>query len=254
MQVGHAVYQGEVGHLRVAPREHGFSYPVAYYWLDCTKLDQISLQACGISVERFGALSFRRKDYLPGSGSIYEAVCGKVAELGGANAPAKVYILTPLANWGLYFSPLTLYYCYDEQGNFCYLLAEVTNTPWNERHYYLQAVPLQLTATGLHHFVHNKAFHVSPFHPMNMQYHWQISTVAKNLYCSIRNTEAEKHIFSAWINLTRHELNSVWRRNWLIRRPWQNVQVVLRIYWHAVKLYFKGTPVHTHPKTKDKNA
>lgn len=254
MHSGHAVYQGEVGHLRRAPREHGFSYPLAQYWLDCSKLEQTALQACGIKYERFGALSFRRKDYLPGSGSVYSAVCQKVAELGGTLPVARVFILTPLANWGLYFSPLTLYYCYDEQERFCYLLAEVSNTPWNERHYYLQTIPLQATDTGLHHFVHDKVFHVSPFHPMNMQYHWQISTPAQSLQCSIRNTEADKHIFSAWINLTRYELSALWRRKWLIRQPWQNVQIVLRIYWHAVKLYFKGIPVHAHPKTKDTNA
>ena len=73
MHSGHAVYQGEVGHLRVSPREYGFSYPLAHYWLDCSMLDKISLQACGIAFERFGALSFRRKDYLPGSGSVHSA-------------------------------------------------------------------------------------------------------------------------------------------------------------------------------------
>ncbi|SEI10818.1 hypothetical protein SAMN05660691_03736 [Rheinheimera pacifica] len=254
MHSGHAVYQGEVGHLRVSPLEYGFSYPLAHYWLDCSMLDKTSLQASGIAFERFGALSFRRKDYLPGSGSVHSAVCSKVAELGGTTTPAKVYILTPLANWGLYFSPLTLYYCYDEQDHFCYLLAEVTNTPWNERHYYLQTMPLHALDAGLHHFVHEKAFHVSPFHPMKMQYHWQISTPDQHLQCSIRNTEADKQIFSAWISLTRHELSAAWRRKWLIRQPWQNVQVVLRIYWHAVKLYLKGIPVHAHPKTKDTNA
>ena len=44
-----------------------------------------------------------------------------------------------------------------------WVLAEVRNTPWNERHYYAvdgqQARPLE------------KAFHVSPFNPMDMVYH-----------------------------------------------------------------------------------
>ncbi|MGP9802427.1 DUF1365 domain-containing protein [Rheinheimera sp. NSM] len=249
MQAGHAVYQGEVGHLRLTPRRHGFSYPLAHYWLDCTALNSHSLAAKGINYERFGALSFRRKDYVAGADTVYAAVCRKVAELGGSITPAKVFILTPLANWGLYFSPLTLYYCYDEHDNFCYLLAEVTNTPWNERHYYLQII-----VAGQQYYQHRKAFHVSPFHPLDMQYHWQISPPADNLRCSIANSQADKQIFSAWISLQRHELTAKWKRSWLIRQPWQNVQVVLRIYWHALKLYFKGVPVHAHPKTKDKNA
>lgn len=247
MQAGHAVYQGEVGHLRVSPRKHGFSYPLAHYWLDCHELTKASLEARGIKYQRFGALSYRRKDYLAGADSVFQAVSDKVKLLGGDLTLTNVFILTPLANWGVYFSPLTLYYCFDADNNFCYLLAEVTNTPWNERHYYLQTI-----SGSQQRYRHDKAFHVSPFNPINMQYHWQITSPDDNLLCSIRNTLDDKPIFSAWIKLQRQELTASWKRNWLIRNPWQNVQVVLRIYWHALKLFFKGIPVHAHPKTKEK--
>ena len=249
MIAGHAVYQGEVGHLRLTPRQHGFNYNFAQYWLDASKLNDAALAEKGIGYERFGALSYRRRDYLAGAADLYSAVCEKVAELGGDIVPARVYILTPLANWGLYFSPLTMYYCYDSNDNFCYLLAEVSNTPWNERHYYLQTI-----VVGQQHYQHAKAFHVSPFNPLNMQYHWQISAPDHVLRCSIANTRENKQVFSAWINLTRHELTASWRKRWLIRQPWQNVQVILRIYWHALKLLLKRVPVHAHPKTKDTNA
>ena len=187
MHQGHAVYQGEVGHLRMAPRKHGFGYAVAQYWLDSTLLDEKSLRSHGICYERFGALSYRRRDYLAGADDLYTAVCDKLTGLGAAIVPAKVFILTPLANWGLYFSPLTLYYCFDESSEFCYLLAEVSNTPWNERHYYLQTI-----VAGQQQYQHAKAFHVSPFNPLAMQYHWQISTPDAHLYCSITNTQKEK--------------------------------------------------------------
>ena len=249
MRSGHAVYQGEVGHLRLTPREHGFSYPLALYWLDCTMLDQAALQAVGIGYERVAALSYRRNDYIGSEGSIYTSVCRKLAELGAKSMPSQVFILTPLANWGVYFSPLTLYYCYNERQEFCYLLAEVSNTPWNERHYYLQTI-----IAGQQQYQHKKAFHVSPFHPIDMQYLWQIPAPAELLNCSIKNTRDGETVFSAWFNLTRQELTAKWRRQWLIRNPWQNVQVVWRIYWHAMKLFFKGVPVHAHPKTKDNNA
>ena len=249
MLTGHAVYLGEVGHLRLIPREHGFSYPLAQYWLDCSMLDVSSLAAKGIRHERFGALSYRRRDYLPGAEDLHTAVCDKVAELGGSLVPSHIFILTPLANWGLYFSPLTLYYCYDAEHRFCYLLAEVSNTPWNERHYYLQTI-----VPGQQRYQHAKAFHVSPFNPLEMQYHWHITEPATQLSCSIANSQAEKQIFSAWINLCRFELTAAWKKQWLIRQPWQNVQVILRIYWHALKLLLKRVPVHAHPKTKDTNA
>ena len=246
MQTGHAVYQGHVGHLRLIPQRHGFNYALALYWLDCQHLNSVSLAQVGIKYERFGALSYRRRDYLPGRTDLHDAVCDKIAHLGGTTRPAQIFMLTPLANWGLYFSPLTLYYAYDQSGQFCYLLAEVSNTPWNERHYYLQTI-----MPGQQHYQHDKAFHVSPFNPINMQYHWQLPAPDHALTCSITNTQNGQQVFSAWFSLQRQQLTAKWRQQWLIRQPWQNVLVVWRIYWQALKLYFKKVPVHAHPKTKD---
>lgn len=246
MLPGHAVYQGEVGHMRLQPRQHGFHYPLALYWLDTAKLTRHDLETAGVAFERFGALSYRRDDYLSGAADLVEAVADKIIMLGGIRRPARVFVLTPLANWGVYFSPLTLYYCFDCDGNFRYLLAEVANTPWRQKHYYLHKVTPSQTL-----YQHQKAFHVSPFHPMDMQYHWHIAKPDANLVCSIRNMQQQQHIFSAWIYLQRYTLTASWRRRWLIRNPWQNVMIVIRIYWHALKLLVKRVPLHAHPTKKD---
>ncbi|MDX1676852.1 DUF1365 domain-containing protein [Arsukibacterium sp.] len=250
MQTGHAVYCGEVGHKRFVPKIHGFTYSLNAYWLDCSMLTTTHLAAVGITCEGFGAISYRRRDYLAGHNDLHTAVQDKVKALGGNKPLAKVYVLTPLANWGYYFSPLTLYYCYDVDNQFCYLLAEVSNTPWNERHYYLQTISADISQTGFYH--HDKAFHVSPFNPLDMQYRWQIPAPAASLYCSITNLQAQQAVFSAWVSLKRFELTRASRRRILIRHPWQNVQVMWRIYWQALKLYLKGVPLHQHPKTREK--
>ncbi|SNY50721.1 hypothetical protein SAMN06297280_1655 [Arsukibacterium tuosuense] len=249
MQAGHAVYCGEVGHKRFVPKVHGFNYSFNAYWLDCDVLTPASLSQVGIKHEGFGALSYRRRDYLAGNEVLLLAVQDKVQQLGGAKQISRVCLLTPLANWGYYFSPITLYYCYDQNGVFCYLLAEVSNTPWNERHYYLQTIDTDTTQPGF--YQHDKAFHVSPFNPIDMQYRWQIPEPANELYCSITNLKQQQAVFSAWIKLKRFELSKANRQRILIRHPWQNVQVMWRIYWQALKLYLKGVPLHQHPKSRE---
>lgn len=249
MQGGHAVYCGEVGHKRFVPKVHGFNYSFNAYWLDCEALTPASLSLVGIKHETFGALSYRRRDYLAGNEQLAQAVKDKVRELGGDKAVAKVYLLTPLANWGYYFSPITLYYCYDPNADFCYLLAEVSNTPWNERHYYLQTINADVVQAGF--YQHDKAFHVSPFNPIEMQYRWQIPAPAQELFCSITNYKDQQAVFSAWFRLKRFSLTRANRRRILIRHPWQNVQVMWRIYWQALKLYLKGVPLHQHPKSRE---
>jgi DUF1365 family protein len=57
-----------------------------------------------------------------------------------------------LRYFGFHFNPVNFYYCYDGKGTLRWVLAEVRNTPWNERHYY---------AVNGHAQPTEKAFHVS---------------------------------------------------------------------------------------------
>lgn len=45
-------------------------------------------------------------------------------------------LLCQLRYLGCYFNPVNFYYLYNEDDKLCWLLAEVRNTPWNERHTY----------------------------------------------------------------------------------------------------------------------
>ena len=53
------------------------------------------------------------------------------------------------------------------------VLAEITNTPWGERHHYV--VPAAAGAAPRLCARFDKQFHVSPFQPMEQQYVWTMS-------------------------------------------------------------------------------
>ncbi|MDP4528850.1 DUF1365 domain-containing protein [Alkalimonas delamerensis] len=237
----HALYQGELGHQRLLPKRHGFAYPLHYFWLNASSLPSLG-RSWLLKYEGFAAFSYRRNDYLPGAACLKQAVCDKIRQLGGDQPVTEVYLLSPLANWGHYFSPLTLYYGFDAEQQLRYLLAEVSNTPWNERHHYL----IPVSANG--RYQHDKDFHVSPFNPIAMQYHWQIEPPGETLVCSISNHQQQQKVFSAWMRLQRQPLSAKVLRRMLIRSPWPNVLVKIRIYWHALKLLIKGNPVYAHSK------
>ncbi|MGL5225080.1 MAG: DUF1365 domain-containing protein, partial [Aeromonas sp.] len=159
-----AIWQGSVRHRRFAPRPHAFSYSLFMLGLDLDELGALN-QGPWFGVERAGLLSFYRDDYLKGSeGSLKQAVWDKVSELKESAAlgsepgfepssepspepesEGQVLLLGNVRCFGFYFSPVNFYFC-DQQGAARYVLAEVSNTPWNERHYYL----LDLTALTPH--------------------------------------------------------------------------------------------------------
>ncbi len=241
-----AIWQGSVRHRRFAPRAHAFSYSLFMLGLD---LDEVETRGVGqgrwFGVERAGLLAFYRQDYLKGSsGSLKQAVWQKVAELGGEATPdQRVLLLGNVRCLGFYFSPVNFYFCY-QQENARYLLAEVSNTPWNERHYYL----LDLRALA----PHNKDFHVSPFMDLAMRYHWRIRPPEQQTLIHIEShpQSGEAKLFDATLTLRREPLSRQGLMRLLVRWPWMTMKVLLGIYWQALRLFIKRTPIFSHPETR----
>ena len=162
-----AIYLGAVRHRRYTPSEHRFSYPMYMLALDLDEIELVESQINVFSSKKFRPLRFNRNDYLGDFDlPLKQAVMNKIDELGGDSAAInKVIMLGQVRCFGLYFSPVNFFFCY--QGNEAvYMLAEVRNTPWNERHCYLVDInePKQT----------KKQFHVSPFMELDMDYRWQI--------------------------------------------------------------------------------
>lgn len=239
-----ALWQGSVRHRRFAPRAHAFSYGLFMLGLDLDELPTLN-RGSWFGVERAGLLSFCRRDYLRGSeGSLKTAVWAKVSELGGPpESDGRVLLLGNVRCLGFYFSPVNFYFCY--QGEAArYLLAEVANTPWNERHYYL----LDLAALA----PHPKDFHVSPFMGLAMRYHWRIRSPGEHTLIHIEShpDSGEAKLFDATLTLARQPFERDALMRLLLRWPWMTMKVLLGIYWQALRLFIKRTPIFSHPETR----
>ncbi|MTD26716.1 DUF1365 domain-containing protein [Erwinia sorbitola] len=231
------LYSGHVRHRRFTPVEHQFSYRIFMPLID---LDELPLlKSVGIGNRRLCAASFSEDDFLGGGGNIKQRAQARIAALTGEQLSGRVMLLTQLRYFGCSFNPVNLYYLYDAADTLRWMLAEVRNTPWNERHTY--AVKPDGSETT------NKAFHVSPFNPMEMVYHWRLSPPAKSLMVHIEN-HREGREFDATLHLRRQPLTRQTLRYFLWRFPLMTVRTALAIYWQAWKLWRKGAPVYDHRK------
>ncbi len=244
--LGNAIYRGWVRHRRYSPRSHAFRYRVFFLWLELDHLSSLPRLSPWFSTTGFAALRFKDSDYLdPKTATNSRAVWQKVVDLGGKDFSGRVFLLGQVRCLGLYFSPVNFFYCYDEAEQLRYVLAEVSNTPWNERHYYL--VPARV-----HHSA-EKDFHVSPFLPMDMRYQWRTPAPNERLCLHIENHREHK-VFDATLIMKRHPLNAPELRNSLRQIPVISVHIVTGIYWQALRLLMKRIPFVPYPKQESPHA
>ena len=142
-------------------------------------------------------------------------------------------------------NPVSFYYCFDAQDERVeWIVAEVTNTPWGESHCYLLDGDGRVDGRP----DLEKAFHVSPFMPMDMQYRWKLSRPDGELSVAIENYREGEQVFDAALNLQRRAINGWNLSRVLLRFPFMTAQITGAIYFQALRLWWKGCPFHAHPR------
>ncbi|MGM3172580.1 DUF1365 domain-containing protein [Dickeya lacustris] len=241
-----ALYSGWLRHRRFSPKAHDFTYPIFMLLLD---LDELALlKTVGIGSRRIALASFQPQDYLTG-GDLKHAVRERLTALTGETLNGKVYLLCQLRYCGFHFNPVNFYYCHDESGQLRWLLAEVRNTPWNERHVY--AIPADNPTPQA------KRFHVSPFNPLEMDYHWRFTAPGASLSVHIENHDRPEpgsdttlnatKVLDATLQLRRVALTRRSLHQHIRRLPMMTLKTAVAIYWQALRLWLKNVPVYAHP-------
>lgn len=247
-----ALYEGVVRHRRRAPTTHAFSYRMAQLWLDLGEVERVFADRWCWSTRRPALGRFDRGDYLgPIDVPLDEAVRRRVEAAGFARPEGPVRLLAHLRTFGHVFNPVAFYYCYARDGRTLEaIVAEITNTPWRERHAYVLPVATAERRGRALHWDFAKAFHVSPFMAMRRRYHWSFTEPGDGLHVHMDVLGDDGPEFDATLALARRPLDGAALARVLWRYPAMTLQVLGAIHWQALRLWLKGTPVHDHPRLR----
>jgi len=244
------LYVGQVRHRRHATRQHAFRYRVHMCLLDLDELPQLFDRFWLYSARRPALGWFRRADYHGDAAvPLGTAIRDTVERSTGIRPTGPVRLLTHLRCFGYCFNPVSFYYVFDATDTrVTHVVAEITNTPWNERHSYV--LPTDATAAPGSHtwrWQFAKAFHVSPFLPMDMQYDWRFSAPDSTLLVHMENWRDGARDFDATLTLVRRPITQRSMLRALLAVPPMTLKVIVLIYWQALRLALKRIPFHPHP-------
>ncbi|MCL1067205.1 DUF1365 domain-containing protein [Shewanella olleyana] len=263
------VYQGEVSHRRFTPKNHSFAYEMALLAIDLDEVTALNKVSRFFGTAKWSMLKFNPDDYLTclaeqfsdarltekdlnlmsvsvsdetsPEQALKQRVLWTIKQLGASQECQSVIFAGQVRHFGFYFSPVNFYFCYQDDKPI-YMLAEVSNTPWDQRHCYL--VNLEQTQTT------DKVFHVSPFMNLDMHYQWQVVAPSKRLNVTIQNRDdANNKLFDASLQLKRRQFNANNIRKMLVGFPVMTLKIMWGIYWQALKLFVKKIPFIAHPQS-----
>lgn len=261
-------YDGRIRHRRFVDGARTFSYGLYLTFLDLDRVEEALSRTFLASARRPAPFRYRRRDYFgPPDLGLAEWIRRLVAERAGRRPGGEVFLLTHLRTLGVSFNPVSFYYVYDapvaEGGSLQAIVAEITNTPWDERHAYVLDVRRAERRGDALRWGLEKEFHVSPFLPMEQRYAWTFTPPGERLLVHMENYPAsEGHpeeaeakgqdgdgkVFDATLDLRRGPAlttGAMLRRQ--LRHPALPALVLLRIYRQAARLWLRGTRFYDHP-------
>jgi DUF1365 family protein len=249
------LYEGWVRHRRLLGVSHQLRTDFFMVYLDLAELPELFDRSPLWSGRGRAIAAFRREDHL---GDPDRPLADEVRALVGArtgNRPdGPIRLLTNLRYFGHCFNPVSFYYCFDAAGESVEaIVAEVTNTPWGERHAYVLQPAADRPAGGVMHGRFAKEFHVSPFMGMDHDYSWRMTEPGEQLIAHIESTftgngqDQGKLAFDATLSLRRRELSPAALRQLLLRHPMITLRSLRQIYGHGLRLKLKGARYFPNP-------
>lgn len=242
-----SLYRGSLFHRRLKPA-HSFRRDLMMACVDVEEID--AAESGTVRLSRVLPLGIRRQDHLPDAKkTLAQRVRELVLEGAGYSPMGRMLLVSQPRAFGLTFNPVSFIFCL-EAGTVDVIecvIAEVTNTPWGERHAYVLAEG-NPSGSGARHFSATKAMHVSPFFGMDHEYDFGFAMEKEQIQVTIVNRQNDRVVFEVGLSMARMGEAQALPFRALLRHALMPFETVWGIYAQAARLAMKRVPFFVHPR------
>lgn len=231
------LYSGHVTHHRLRPKVHRLRYRVFWMLLDLDEIDGLSKKLKLFSRNRFNLASFFDRDHGDGNDVPLRQQAETMLRAAGCDAAGltiKLFCMPRILGYG--FNPLSVYFCYRQDGPLAAIIYQVHNT-FGERHSYV--LPVDEVADIIAQRC-DKDFYVSPFLGMDLSYDFRVQPPAERISVAIQGKEKDQPIISATLSGRRSDLTDAALLKAFVSHPLLTLKVTAGIHWHALRMVLRG--------------
>ncbi len=220
-------------------------------WIDPDRPDELFGRGLLWSATRPAPLRFRNRDYGLDDGPVTsDDIRDELAAALPRRPNGPVRMLSQPRRWGWLFNPITLYFAWDDADvEPVGVVAEVTNTPWKERHRY----PVALSPDGDgQRASFAKVLHVSPFLDEDYCYELRLRSEGDRITVEldvVRPLDGTIHVATR-LSVVRTAPTAAARRAFLVHNPLAAHRVSAGIHIQAARLLAKRVPFIAHPRRR----
>lgn len=239
------LYECEVMHHRLSPKEHHFRYRIFMFAFDLDEIDEVARRVPLFSRNRPNLYTFRDRDHLTLPGKDNTSTRENLVEFLAQNgirfpSDGRITLVTLPRVLGYIFNPVSFYFCHDSAGAPLCAVAQVGNT-FGEMKPYLLREPVGENAFRL---VTPKHFYVSPFSALDLAFDFKLRVPGDRLEIHIDDREGDRPVLLSALTGRRAPLTTAQLAWFTLKYPLITLKVIFLIHWHALLLWMKRLPWH----------
>lgn len=228
-----AIYTGHVAHSR--PGKHRLRYSIFMLALDLDTLPALATRL--LRHNRASLFSINDSDHAARIDAPLKPQIEEKLRAGGIGwTGGRIVLLTMPRLFNYVFNPLSVYFCWREDGSLAALVHEVSNT-FGEQHFYVLPARAE---KGVVRQSCDKAFFVSPFLEPDLRYEFSVTPPGERAIVSmIVRRGADIALTASFAGDRRDLTDANLFRAWLAN-PLMTLKVIAGIHWEAALMMAKG--------------